>query len=290
MKYSNEKKRFIKFICRDWCKTPDFANKILDNGYSGNVIQLSDDLCLKIGLNTTKKDIPESFKRCKNLCVPLKIYTSPSGKYIGCVQRYLNLYNVQKLIKDGIILTETKAAKIVFDILIGLEELHNNGYLHRDLHPGNIMLNSQDGKISAVIIDLDEIAKIGPETKACFRYSGYHAPEIVLLDDVYDEKSEIFVVGIILWELILGKCPFAGYDFFGCYIEISWDYYIKNKIVIEKNTQDAIKHIMEYKSELHNLSAECAEFLWALINPCRENRVNATDALKLQYLKQLRER
>lgn len=285
MKYSNEKKEFIKFICSDWNKSPDFANKILASGYSGNIIQLSDDLCLKIGSNTTKKDIPESFKRCKNLCVPLKIYASPSGKYIGYVQRYLNLYNVQKLIKDGIILTETKAAKIVFDILVGLEELHSNGYLHRDLHLGNIMLNSQDGKISAVIIDLDEMEKIGPETKACFRYSGYHAPEIVLHDDVYDEKSEIFAVGIILWELILGKCPFAGYDFFGRYIEISWDYYIKNKSVIEKNTQYAIKHIMEYKNELHNLSAECAEFLWALINPCREDRVNATEALRLKYLK-----
>lgn len=258
---------------------------LLKNGNS-HIIRLSDELCLKICIGNKPILIPEQFKNNDNLCMPICAYTSSSQNCIGYIQRFLNLYNIQQIIKSKIILPEEKAGQIIFDVLKGLNLLHYNGYLHRDLHPENIMLDLKNDKLSAVIIDFDEMKLAQPDTKACYRYSGYNAPEIVLYDSLYDYKAEIFSIGVILWELLFGKCPFAGYTFFGQYINESWDEYINNKEKIETQTCEAIKEILNYKYYLKRLSSGCAELLWNLINPNPIERIAASNALNLPFLKQ----
>lgn len=262
------------------------TSSILLKNDKSQIIKLSNELCIKICIGNKSLLFPEILKRNEYLCVPLRAYTSPSQKCIGYTQRFLNLYNIQNLIKNKITLPEKKAGQLIYYILKGLDTLHRNGYLHCDLHPENIMLHSKANKLIAVIVDFDEMKLAGPDTRACYRYSGYNAPEIVLYDSIYDDKAEIFPVGVVLWELLFGECQFAGYSFFGKYINESWEEYKKNKEQIEQKTCVAIKNIANYMYYLKRLSSECAESLWSLINPNKLERFTAHDALALSFFKQ----
>lgn len=284
---SDEEKEFILYICNDLGENPDFTKEIVDSGYTGSIRKLSHNRCLKIGLPADKPAIPQSFQMCKNLCIPQKTYVSSSGRYAGSVLRYLNLCSLQQLIREGIRLAESEAAKITHDILNGLVELHKNGYVHRDFYPGNIMLDSQDGTITAVIIDFDELEQIGEDTRACFPYSGYHAPEVVLHNAVYDNKSEMFALGVILWELVLGKCAFGGYDFFGRVIENSWDVYVENQEYYNNLVKKAIAALPDCLKQTTVLSEICADFLHGLLNCSRENRLTAQEAIEHPFVRKV---
>lgn len=285
MQFSDEKKEFIQKIYREFGRKTDLGSSLIGNGYAGSIWKISDRLCLKVGTQACSTIIPESFKNCENLCVPLKTYMSPSGRYIGTVQKYLNLHSVQYLIKEERKLSEEQAACIVYDLLKGLKVIHENGYVHRDLYPGNVMLTSEEGKITAAIIDFDEMQPMGTGTKACFRYNGYQAPEIVFDDDIYDDKSEMFAVGVILWELVLGKCSFGGYDFFGRVIEKSWDEYAKNYESYNDRVKAALKTLDSCLKNTEKLSDECADLLCSLLSFNKSNRMTAGEALGHMFFK-----
>ncbi len=101
-------------------------------------------------------------------------------------------------------------------LLDGLYILHNNNVIHRDIRPANIFIKYSDKKQAiknphTVLIDfglakvpqLAEIDKISP---FAFYYS---APEQVLkINELVDETSDIYAAGISLWTLITGKMPF----------------------------------------------------------------------------------
>lgn len=283
MNFPDEKKKFIYEIFSKFGTEWDINKNWIGNGYIGSVWRISDELCLKISKNTCYHEIPDSFKKCENLCVPLKTFVSKSGKYIGIVQKYLNLYSLENIIKNKILLSEKQVANILGDILNGVKVIHESGYVHRDLYPGNIMLTLVEEEHQAVIIDFDEMQLMTEATRACFQYNGYQAPEIVLENGIYDEKSEIFNIGVIFWELILGKCPFGGYDYFGRVIECSWDNYIQNKEFYNERVKQAIQNLRDYLRKIEGCSNECKNLLCSLLCFEKENRLTAREALNHSF-------
>ncbi len=286
---SEEQKELIQKIFKLFGKEECLESNFIGKGHTGSVWKISDDLCLKVRTNTNYKEIPDTFKKCKNLCVPLREFSSQSGKYIGVVQRYLNLDNLQYYIKNEIKLSEKQVASILSDILQGLKVIHESGYVHRDFYPGNIMLTERDEKIMAVIIDFDEMQAITTETRACFPYNGYQAPEIVFKNDVYDDKSEMFAVGVILWELVLGKCPFGGYNFFGKEIEYSWDNYIQNREFYNDRVKEALKTLPNYIGKTETISNECEDLLCSLLSFNKSERMTAKEAIEHPFFQKLLE-
>ena len=281
----DEEKEFIQKIFRLFDSKEDLNKRLIGTGNVGSVWKISDKLCLKVRLRTYYTEIPENFKKCENLCVPLKTFVSQSGKYIGFVQKYLNLQNLEYLIKNEIRLSEKQAANVLCDILKGLKVIHEKGYVHRDFHPGNIMLTAKDRSVMAAIIDFDEMKRTTPETRACFQYNGYQAPEIVFNNDIYNDKSEMFTVGIILWELIQGKCPFGGYNFFGKIVEESWDKYTQNREFYNDRVKVALMTLPNYLGKAEGISKECASLLRLLLNFNRANRITAKEALNHPFFR-----
>lgn len=280
MNCSDEEKEFIYRIFGLFGKKENIDSSFVGNGHTGNVWRLTDNLCLKVGTDMQNATIPECFKKCESLCVPLSTYYSESGRYVGVVQKYLNLHSIQYWIKNDIILTEKQASSVLHDILNGLNVIHENGYVHRDFYPGNIMLTKENQKVKAVIIDFDEMRPINSETKACFQYNGYQAPEIVFDNDTYDNKSEMFTVGVILWELVQGKCSFGGYDYFGKVIENSWDSYSQNKEFYDNRVKAALKTLPDFLEKTDGLSDECMSLLRSLLSFNRDERITAKEALE----------
>ena len=226
-----------------------------------------------------------SIKNCENLCIPIKTFVSSTGRYIGYVQRYVNSVCLQDYIVKRKLFGENDVAHIIFDVLKGLAVLHRHGYVHRDFYPGNIMIHSRKDTYAAVIIDFDETQKIKNDTRACFRYSGYHAPEIVLYDDCYDEKSEIFAVGVMMWELLFGNCPFGGYSFFGSVIAKSWDDYERNSNSYHRKVEDALLNLKKFVKITDELSNECSDLLLKLLAEDKNERISASLAMKHAFFR-----
>lgn len=283
MEILEEEKKLVQKVLSEINGDRNFEDKYIGNGHTGSVWKISEDLCLKIMPRSKYKEIPKQFRECENLCVPVRTELSESGNYIGNVQAFLNLPNLQYFIKEKRRLSENQAASIIFDILNGLKVLHENGYVHRDFYPGNVMLTRKDKKIKAVIIDFDEMQKVSKDTKACFQYSGYQAPEIVYNNDMYDDKSEMFTVGVIFWELLFGECHFGGYDFFGKVIANSWDEYAGKSEFYNSEVKKALKCLPECIKKINGISVECKDLLVSLLNWDRSKRITAKKAMNHSF-------
>ena len=108
-----------------------------------------------------------------------------------------------------------KNIKTIFrKILINVSKMHKNGITHRDLKPENILLKNDDklNKNKNKIIPIISDVGLSSDENLLLEICGtplYIAPEII--DDnipSYDNKCDIFSLGIILHELLCGKNPF----------------------------------------------------------------------------------
>ena len=104
------------------------------------------------------------------------------------------------------------AALIVLELARGLEEIHSRGIVHQDLKPSNILLGrSGEVKIADFGIALDPTGPALTQTGHAIGTPPYMSPEQYLGDRV-DERSDIFAVGVLLYEMLTGEPPFAEAD------------------------------------------------------------------------------
>lgn len=123
---------------------------------------------------------------------------------------FLDGDTLRKLIeKDGALLPE-KAINVAVEVLKGLAFAHENGVVHRDVKPENIQI-LENGSIK--LTDFG-IARLTFEPNITmdgqvFGTPSYMSPEQINGKDI-DARSDIFSVGIILYEMLAGVKPFSG--------------------------------------------------------------------------------
>jgi serine/threonine protein kinase len=103
-------------------------------------------------------------------------------------------------------LAQSKALDIARQLCAGLAAAHDHGVLHRDLKPGNIML---DGRGRVRIADFG-LAALGESLDAEELRAGtpaYMAPEQLAGSEV-TPRSDIYSLGLVLYEIFTGKRPF----------------------------------------------------------------------------------
>ena len=121
-------------------------------------------------------------------------------------------------------LTEREASLIVRDIATALNFLHSKGMAHRDLKPENILCQFSNSVIPVKICDFDlgSTIKINsrsatpvttPELCTPVGSAEYLAPEVVdafINDMSYDKRCDLWSLGVIVYIMLSGKCPFTG--------------------------------------------------------------------------------
>ena len=105
-----------------------------------------------------------------------------------------------------------KAASIIFNLAKGLKHAHSKGIIHRDLKPPNILF--KNGKVKISDWGLSKL-KVGSKSSSVVAFSPlYAAPEHFskVRFGKTDERTDIYQLGVVFYELVTGKLPFGGED------------------------------------------------------------------------------
>lgn len=105
-------------------------------------------------------------------------------------------------------LTVREATSIALQISAGLEAAHNNGIIHRDVKPQNIII-STDGKVKVTDFGIARAASTNTINSGVMGSVHYSSPEQAR-GGYSDEKSDIYSLGITMYEMLTGKVPFDG--------------------------------------------------------------------------------
>lgn len=98
--------------------------------------------------------------------------------------------------------------RILIRVAEGVQHAHQKGVVHRDLKPGNILVEKIDGQAAPKIIDFGIAAQLGnPGAVAAAGTPGYMSPEQAAQGVDIDSRSDVYALGAILFELISGKRP-----------------------------------------------------------------------------------
>ena len=101
-----------------------------------------------------------------------------------------------------------EATSIAIQVSMGLEAAHNHGIVHRDVKPQNIII-STDGKVKVTDFGIARAASSNTISSNVMGSVHYSSPEQVR-GGYSDEKSDIYSLGITLYEMVTGRVPFDG--------------------------------------------------------------------------------
>ena len=125
---------------------------------------------------------------------------------------------LDNLIKRSGALEVKLALEITRQVALGLSAVHKKSLVHRDIKPSNIMVSfEEEGAVTAKIIDLG-LAKVDDESGAQTTISAsgafagtpeFASPEQILGGEV-DIRSDLYSLGVSLWQMLIGQVPFRG--------------------------------------------------------------------------------
>jgi serine/threonine protein kinase len=175
----------------------------------------------KVAVKVIKKEPmdPQDVELIKTEIDLMKLFRHPNlvklldhfenNDYIYIVMEFLSGGDMLSYIKEKQVLKESRAAKIIYNIALGVSYLNSYGIVHRDLKPENLMLIDSSENSSVKIIDfgLTKTVAPGEKMKESLGTINYVAPE-VLTKKPYGKQIDIWSMGIILYLMLAGFLPF----------------------------------------------------------------------------------
>ena len=115
---------------------------------------------------------------------------------------------LKKYIEKKSRLSAKEAVSIAIQVAMGLEAAHRNHIIHRDIKPQNIII-SKDGKVKVTDFGIAKAATSNTITSNVMGSVHYTSPEQAR-GGYSDERSDIYSLGITIFEMLTGRVPFNG--------------------------------------------------------------------------------
>ncbi|KAL9654808.1 hypothetical protein ABK040_008601 [Willaertia magna] len=171
-----------------------------------------------------------------------------------------------EILEDDERLPEDVVAKIAKQLVRALHYLHSNRIIHRDMKPQNILIGS-DGSIK--LCDFGFARVMSCNTMVLTSIKGtplYMAPELVQ-EQPYNHTADLWSLGVILYELVVGKPPFFTNNFFS---------------LIQFIVRDPVKYPP-------HISPQMKSFLRGLLNKIPKQRLDWPKLLEHPFVKETKE-
>ncbi|CAD8090617.1 unnamed protein product [Paramecium sonneborni] len=188
-----------------------------------------------------------------------------SEQFVFLVFEFLQNKNLNDTLEKGVSLGESQAYNIIKDLLETVLYIHEQGILHRDLKPDNILQRNETQKY--VIIDFGLADNYREDGQYLFKKCGtpgYCAPEI-LWNQIYDQKVDIYSLGVILYEMLTGQNPFYSKNY-------------DERIMLNKESK------FDYSKV--KVSYNALDLLQGMLHKNPQKRFSAKEALNHRYFQQ----
>ena len=142
---------------------------------------------------------------------------SSGGQYFY-VMEFVEGETLESLVKRSGRLEVKLALEITSQVAAGLEALHEQKLVHRDIKPTNIVVNlKDDGRVTSKIIDLGlakDVAEPGSQSAISTTGTFAGTPAFASPEQIaglgLDIRSDLYSLGVTLWVMLAGQAPFGG--------------------------------------------------------------------------------
>lgn len=208
------------------------VRSLLGAGGMGEVYRARDlDLGREVAIKVLPSDVardPERLKRLEREAKALAALNHPNTLTIHSIEqhgdiRFLSMELIEGTALDRIIPPTGLALDSFFAIALpiceGLAAAHERNILHRDLKPANVMVTTDRrvkildfglAKLQTSFVDIDTRTDVRTSEGAVFGTAPYMSPE-QLQGRTLDARSDIFSLGVMLYEMATGRRPFDGF-------------------------------------------------------------------------------
>lgn len=166
---------------------------------------------------------------------------------------------------NQICFTEADARRVMYQLLVAVNYLHGRSVCHRDIKPDNTLyeLKGKDSTIKLTDFGLSKIDQGYMSLSSVVGTPFYVAPEVI--QKKYDSLCDIWSLGVMLYQLLCGKCPFNGPNHSAIFEailagditfkEIAWN-------VVSSEAKDLIKKMLEKDPSQRINAYRCIEHHW----------------------------
>jgi serine/threonine-protein kinase len=206
---------------------------------------------------------------------------------------YIDGRGLQEHSKKPNLLSQSQLLEIIYNTCYALDYIHKKGAVHLDIKPSNIMLTARD-EVKLMDFGISRILKQETTKKkkgVAVGTPAYMSPEQASGEVPVDQQSDIFSLGVVLYEMLAGKKPFEGKDVhetvyrliniepaplstFLPEIGSGLEYIVQR--TLEKDKVDRYQSILEL-----------AEALLPIIKGKDSSQLDKQDQKKIDYLKRL---
>ncbi|MGB9486777.1 MAG: serine/threonine-protein kinase [Terriglobia bacterium] len=218
----------------------------------------------------------------------MKVMVEDGRSRVYMVMEWVEGRLLRQILNEQRQLPSERAVRIALKICEALEYIHSQGVVHRDLKPENVMIDAE-GNIK--LIDFGIAAHIGARRLTFAKFTQtMGTPDYISPEQVKgkrgDARSDIYAMGVMLYEMLTGKVPFTGPNAF----LIMNDRLLNNPIppreidpTISPQLQEIIYRALERDPK--NRYATAREFAWDLEH---QDQVGVADRPELRDWKRRR--
>ncbi len=184
-----------------------------------------------------------------------------SGRLHYIVMELVEGITLKRFIERKGRLTVKDAVGIAIQIAQGLDAAHQNHVIHRDIKPQNIII-SREGKVKVADFGIAKAASTNTINQNAIGSVHYLSPEQAR-GGYSDERSDIYSLGITIYEMLAGRVPFAG----------------------DNSVSVALLHIQGEATPLHELNPDVTPSLEKIVQKCMQKKperryMTATELIK----------